>query len=340
MQTSEFDFTLDEKYIAQTPLENRSDSKLFLLNTSKKSFQHKKFTDITEILTENDVLVFNESRVIPARIKLDFIKYNREIFLISPNREKNSWKCMVHPGRRMPEGRLIQLPDGAEAKITKVHEDGMRDILFTKTEDFYAWLQKHAKIPQPPYIKKQINEPERYQSVMASQGNSVASPTASLHFTKEIIKKLEKKGVEICKVLLDVGAGTFLPVKTDSILNHKMHAENYLLTEKNAEILNKAKKAGKRIIAVGTTANRVLETCTDKQGEIKAGSGETDLFIYPGYKFKFTDALITNFHTPKSTLLMLVSAFAGKDLILKAYKEAQKENYRFYSFGDSMFIEK
>ena len=336
MKLSDFDFDLPDELIAQKPLEDRTASKLCVLDKSTRKRQHVSVTDLPNILTENDVLVFNKSRVIPARLTGDF----GEVFLSKPM-EDNVWQCLVKPGRKFKQGRVHEMPEGVQAEVLEVNEDGTRNIEFSGAEDFSAWLQKYGSIPQPPYVKDEIENPERYQTTFSGeQGKSVAAPTAGLHFTPELLDELRSKGVQTHFVHLDVGLGTFLPVKTDNVLEHKMHAESFFLTEETAAALNEAKQNGKRTIAVGTTSIRVLESCSNDDGKLVAQSGETDIFIYPGYKFKFVDAMFTNFHTPKSTLLMLVSAFAGsKEMILETYEEAKQEGYRFYSFGDAMLIE-
>jgi len=335
---SDYNFDLPEELIAQTPLENREDSRLMVLKGD--DIIHTDIHHFIDHLSDNDVLVFNKSRVIPARIPFKNENGNaKEIFLSKKNTD-GSWDCLVHPGKYFKEGRVFDLPGNVKAKIMKVNEDWSRSILFSSGDnfDFSSWLQKYGEVPKPTYIKS-IEDASRYQTVFAEEGNSVAAPTAGLHFTHELLEKIQKKGIEIYFVHLDVGVGTFMPVKFEDITDHNMHSERFFLTEETADALNKAKKKGKRVISVGTTSTRVLESCADNKGELLAQSGETDIFIYPGYTFKFIDALFTNFHTPYSTLLMLVSAFAGKEKIFHAYSEAVKDKYRFYSFGDAMFIE-
>ena len=426
-QLSDYYFDLPESFIAQNPLEDRTASKLMLLDRKNpEKLLHTKVSNLTDILDENDVLVFNSSRVIPARITGDF----GEILLSKPidsqdkippspplkrgghfpnpnlQSEKNFkpssekrgisiWQCLTKPGRKFKLGKIIDLPEGMRAEVLRVNEDGTRDICFfrllrhsiprndihlslrgsdsdqsspvplhnkhsslrgatatkqsmddtvdqqgdlTMTNSFLSWLQRNGKVPQPPYIKEKLKDAERYQTTFSKKGKSVAAPTAGLHFTSDLIKQLEQKGVKIYKVHLDVGLGTFLPVKTDDIREHKMHSECFELDKETADALNKAKKEGKRIIAVGTTSIRVLESCSDNNGVLHSKHGETNIFIYPGYDFKFVDGIFTNFHTPSSTLLMLVSAFSGKDNIFHAYEEAKKNDYRFFSFGDAMLI--
>lgn len=336
MQLSDFKFDLSENLIANTPLSKRDDSLLMLLSRKNKSISHYQFNQIDDLLDPDSVIVMNDSRVIPARINLDFKKYNREILLVSEI-SQNYWECLVHPGRRMNEGKIINHDSGIKIEIKKVHKDGSREVFFhVDNESFTNWLYKNASIPQPHYIKEKLSDFTRYQTVYASTGQSVASPTAGLHFSNELLEKIRHK-FETHTVRLDVGAGTFSPVKESDISKHKMHSEYFELKKETASALNKAKAEGKKIVAVGTTSMRVLESCTEKN-ILKAGSGKTDIFIYPGYKFKFVDHLITNFHTPCSSLLMLVSAFAGTDFIKRAYKEAMQKQYRFYSFGDAMLI--
>lgn len=337
LRLHDFDFNLPEHCIAQKPLEDRTASKLFVLDRNSGDFQHRTVADLPDILSPNDVLVFNKSRVIPARLTGDF----GEIFLAkSLLSDEILWQCLVRSGKKFPVGKIVDLSSGVQAEVVTVNEDGTRNIVFRGGDSqwFSAWLQKHGDIPQPPYVHDKIENPDRYQTVFSSTGQSVAAPTAGLHFTDELLEKLRVKGVETHFVHLDVGLGTFLPVKTENVLEHKMHSESFFLTEETAEALNRTKKMGKRIIAVGTTSVRVLESCSDASGRLCPQSGETNIFIYPGYKFKFVDAMFTNFHTPKSTLLMLVSAFAGKEKILAAYEEAKQKDYRFYSFGDAMLI--
>jgi S-adenosylmethionine:tRNA ribosyltransferase-isomerase len=335
-----YDFDLPESFIAQTPLQTREDSQLMILDKKNpKDLKHTQVKDLLSVLTPNDVLVMNSSAVIPARIRGDF----GEIFLSTDKEEegpeKNVWECLVKPGRKFKEGRIIDLAEGLKAEVIQVNENGTRNIAFSlKQEDFLLWLKKNGEIPQPPYIKEKIEDPKRYQTTFSKTGKSVAAATAGLHFSTKLLSDIKNKGIEIYNIHLDTGLGTFLPVHTKDIRDHNIHSEFFTLSEKTANALNDAKKQNKRIIAVGTTSIRVLETCSNKKGLLRAQSGKTNIFIYPGYTFKFIDAIFTNFHTPFSSLLMLVSSFAGRENILYAYEEAKKKNYRFFSFGDAMLI--
>ena len=335
-----YDFDLPESFIAQKPLYKREDSQLMILDRKNpKDLQHTHVRDLLNILTPNDVLVMNSSAVIPARIRGDF----GEIFLSTDKDEeaceKNIWECLVKPGRKFKEGRVIPLSEGLIAEVVKVNENGTRNISFSLNQEmFLAWLKRNGEIPQPPYIKEKIDDPQRYQTTFSTTGKSVAAATAGLHFSKKLLHDMKQKGVEIHNIHLDTGLGTFLPVHAKDIRDHDIHSEFFTLSEQTAQALNNAKKNKKRIIAVGTTSIRVLETCSNEKGVLFAQSGKTKIFIYPGYRFKFIDAMFTNFHTPFSSLLMLVSSFAGRENILYAYEEAKKNKYRFFSFGDAMFI--
>ena len=340
MKTDDFDFELPESLIAQHPLEKRDNSKLMILDRITGEIEHKNFYDIINYLDENDVLVLNDTKVIPARLIGTKIDTNASIeVLLLKELEKDRWECLVKPAKRVKIGTIINFGDGLlKAECTNTGEEGIREFKFIYTGIFYEILDKLGNMPLPPYIKEKLDSNDRYQTVYARNLGSAAAPTAGLHFTKELLTKLEKKNITICYITLHVGLGTFRPVKVEDVTKHKMHSEYYSMDKKTANILNKAKKEGKNIIAVGTTTTRTLETIINKYNEFKQCSGNTDIFIYPGYKFKAIDSLITNFHLPKSTLIMLVSAFSSKDNILNAYKEAVKNNYRFFSFGDSMFI--
>ena len=365
MKLSNFDYHLPENLIAQTPLEKRDSSKLFFYDKKNNSKQHKNFSEIIDLVDENSVLVFNKSRVIPARIKFKWENWwNREIFLsrkISKPGEKNIWECIVAPWAKFKEWRKyflwwmkIFVEKVYPEKISWVREisfefdekkfnwekkflDEIKN--FSEDEKFSYWLKKFWKIPSPAYID-QIFEEERYQTVFSENWNSVAAPTASLHFTEKLLEKLRQKWVQIEFVHLDVWIWTFLPVKTENILEHEMHFENFSIDKKTAENLNKAKKDWKKIIAVWTTSIRVLETIANKFWEMKEYSWDTDIFIYPWYKWKFIDEMVTNFHLPKSTLLMLVASFIWRNEIFEIYKEAIEKKYRFYSFWDSMYLRK
>ncbi|MCD5385099.1 tRNA preQ1(34) S-adenosylmethionine ribosyltransferase-isomerase QueA [Candidatus Gracilibacteria bacterium] len=340
MLLSDFDYHLPEDLIAQTPIEPRDHSRLLKLNASTGEIKEDKFYSILDELNENDVLVLNKTRVINARLhgKNDYGR-GVEIFLHKQVSE-DSWDCLIFPGKKLKPGRKVTFEFGLEAVVQEYTEEG-RIMKFNKSGiDFLKTIEKLGEIPMPPYIKEKLENSERYQTIWSEIEGSVAAPTASLHFTNELIQKIKDKGVKIEKVLLHVGLGTFMAVKSDNILEHKMHSEYIELEEDVANRLNKYKSEGKRIIAIGTTSIRVLETMSDKNGIIHSGNKETDIFIYPGYKWKFVDAMITNFHLPKSTLLMLVSSFAGKENIIKAYNYAVKNKFRFFSFGDAMFIKK
>lgn len=342
MKTDDFDFELPESLIAQHPLEKRDESKLMILDRKTGEIEHKKFYDIINYLDENDVLVLNNTKVIPARligIKSD-TNASIEVLLLK-ELEKDTWECLVKPAKRVKIGTTINFGDNLlKAECINIGEEGIRKFKFTYTGIFYEILDKLGNMPLPPYIKEKLTDKNRYQTVYARNLGSAAAPTAGLHFTKELLEELKNKNITICYITLHVGLGTFRPVKVEDVTKHKMHSEYYSMDKNTANILNKAKKEGKNIIAVGTTTTRTLETIMNKYNEFKECSGNTDIFIYPGYKFKAIDSLITNFHLPKSTLIMLVSAFSSKENILNAYKEAVKNNYRFFSFGDSMFIKK
>ena len=340
MKTDDFDFELPEELIAQEPILKRDSSRLMVVDKKTGSISHHVFTDIVDLLNKGDVLVLNDTKVIPAR--LFGIKENTsahiEVLLLN-NIENNIWSCLVKPAKRVKEGTIISFGDGLlKAKCLEVDDEGIRKIEFKYDGIFMEILDKLGTMPLPPYIKTKLKDKDRYQTVYAKNIGSAAAPTAGLHFTKELLEKIKNKGIIICYVTLHVGLGTFRPVKVEDVSKHKMHSEYYEMNEETANTLNKAKEEGRRIISVGTTSVRVLETVMNKYNYFCKCSGWTDIFIYPGYKFKAIDNLITNFHLPKSTLIMLVSALASREIILNAYKEAVKEKYRFFSFGDSMFI--
>jgi S-adenosylmethionine:tRNA ribosyltransferase-isomerase len=340
-ELSEYGFELPKKLIAQKPLESRTGSKLLTLNRRTGDLVSEKFIDIKKYFESGDVLVLNETKVMPARLFGSLEKNRRNIeLLLLKEIEENVWEVMVKPGRGLKNGDRIVLEENASFIIQKTTETGCRIVIFEHDSSLYEYIERYGKMPLPPYIERNSNEDDkaRYQTVYAKTTGAVAAPTAGLHFTEEILSELESTGVLIVKILLHVGAGTFKPVKTESILDHKMHSEYYELSEESADIINSAKKAGKKICAVGTTAVRTLETVADDKGFVKEAKGETDIFIYPGYKFKVTDRMITNFHLPKSTLILLVSAFSSIEMIKKAYDKAINENYRFYSYGDAMLI--
>jgi S-adenosylmethionine:tRNA ribosyltransferase-isomerase len=340
MKTTDFDYFLPEELIAQHPLDKRDDSRLLVIDKDSGKTEHKKFSDIIDYLDENDFLVINSTRVLPARLMgtKKETGAKAEVFLLHPSSEEDTWECLVRPGKKLKEGTIISFGDNFfSGEVLSRTETGGRIIKFNYKGSFMEAISKIGEVPLPPYIKEKIDDPERYQTVYAKNTGSVAAPTAGLHFTKELFEKIKNKKIEIAEVTLHVGLGTFRPVSADNILEHKMHAEFFTIDNENTAKINNALKNGKRIIAVGTTSTRTLESAVDNKQVVKQ-EGWTEIFIYPGYEFKATNALITNFHLPKSTLLMLVSALAGRENILKAYSEAVQEKYRFFSFGDAMFI--
>ena len=340
MKIDDFDYELPERLIAQTPLEKRDDSKLMILDRKTGEIIHETFHNIINYLDKDDVLVLNDTKVIPARIigEKEDTKAVIELLLLR-NIENNEWLCLAKPAKRIKTGTIISFGNGKlKAKCLEVLDEGIRKIEFIYDGIFYEILDELGSMPLPPYIKEKLEDKDRYQTVYAKNNGSAAAPTAGLHFTKELLKAIEEKGINICYITLHVGLGTFRPVNVEDVTKHKMHSEFYHMSKEAADILNNAKKNNKRIIAVGTTSTRTLETIMSKYNCFKETSGWTDIFIYPGYTFKAIDAQITNFHLPKSTLIMLISAFASKDLIMKAYSIAVKHEYRFFSFGDSMFI--
>lgn len=342
MKTDDFDYYLPEELIAQVPLENREESRLLVLdgNTGKKT--DNKFFDIVNYLKEGDVLVLNDTKVLPARMIGEKTETGAVIeVLLLKNLTGDNWECLVKPAKRISVGTTVSFGDGLlTAVCTDIGEEGIRTFDFKYDGIFYEILDKLGTMPLPPYIRTKLDDQSRYQTVYAKNIGSAAAPTAGLHFTKDLLKKIEDKGITVCYVTLHVGLGTFRPVSVEDVTKHKMHSEFYSMDKKTADILSKAKKEGKNIIAVGTTTTRMLETIMTKYGEFKECSGWTDIFIYPGYEFKAIDSLITNFHLPKSTLIMLVSALCDKDMILDTYKYAVENKYRFFSFGDAMFINK
>ena len=340
MRTDDFDFELPEELIAQHPISKRDESRMMVLDRNNGNIEHKNFFDIIDYLEEGDTLVLNDTKVIPARLFGVKEETNAHVeLLLLKNIENDNWECLVKPAKRIKLGTIISFGDGLlRAKCIGVGEEGIRNFIFIYDGLFYELLDKLGTMPLPPYIREQLSEQDRYQTVYAKNIGSSAAPTAGLHFTKELLNEIENKGIKICYVTLHVGLGTFRPVNVEDVKTHKMHSEFYQMTEEVATILNDAKQNGKRIISVGTTSTRTLETIMSKYGEFKETSGWTDIFIYPGYEFKAIDALITNFHLPKSTLVMLVSALAGRDNILNAYQEAINNKYRFFSFGDAMIL--
>ena len=340
MKTEDFDFKLPEELIAQHPIQERDCSKMMVINRKTGELEHKIFKDIINYLKKGDVLVLNDTKVLPARLfgVKEETSAHIEILLLK-NIKDDVWECLVKPAKRVKIGTKLTFGEGLlKAKCINMGEEGIRTIQFTYTGVFYEILDKLGTMPLPPYIREHLDDKERYQTVYAKNIGSAAAPTAGLHFTKKLLQELEDKGVEICYITLHVGLGTFRPVNVEDVTKHIMHSEYYEMSEDVSKKLNKAKEEGRRIIAVGTTSTRTLETIIQKYHKFKECSGWTNIFIYPGYEFKAINGLITNFHLPKSTLIMLVSAFSSKELILNAYEEAVKQKYHFFSFGDSMFI--
>lgn len=340
MDVKDFYYDLPEELIAQDPLEDRSSSRLLVLNKNTGELEHKVFKDILEYLNSGDCLVINDTKVIPARLM--GVKEDTgaaiEVLLLKRGAD-DIWECLVKPGRKARPGAVIVFGDGLlKGRIVDVVDDGNRLIQFEYDGIFEEILDKLGQMPLPPYITHALKDKNRYQTVYAKNEGSAAAPTAGLHFTNDLLKSIEEKGIHIARVTLHVGLGTFRPVKVDRIEEHHMHTEFYCIDDSEAEKINNARRNGGRIIAVGTTSCRTLESAATEDGYIPASSGDTDIFIYPGYRFKAVDCLITNFHLPESTLVMLVSALAGKDIIMNAYNEAVENRYRFFSFGDAMFI--
>lgn len=341
MKLEEFDFYLPEELIAQTPLKNRTESRLLVVDPKQNKWEHKHFINVIDYLQPGDCLVLNDTRVLPARLYGTKEETGASIeVLLLHEMEGSRWKTLVKPAKRVKEGTIIKFGDGRLiGKCVGTADQGEREIDFQFEGIFYEVLDSLGEMPLPPYIKEKLDDKERYQTVYAKHQGSVAAPTAGLHFTEELLKQIEEKGVSLAYVTLHVGLGTFRPVSVDTIEEHKMHGEYYQLTEGTARLLNKVKEQGGRIVAVGTTSCRTLETVASKfDGEFKQSSGWTDIFIYPGYEFKGINGLITNFHLPKSTLLMLVSALSNRELMLDVYRDAVEERYRFFSFGDAMLI--
>lgn len=341
MKLSEFDYHLPEELIAQTPLQKRDTSRLMVLDRKNQTIEDKHFYDILDYLHEGDILVRNNTKVIPARLYGTKEETNGHVeVLLLKDLGNDVWECLVGNARIVKMDTIITFGDGSlKAKCVHIGEEGIRHFQMIYDGIFYEILDKLGTMPLPPYIKEKLEDQNRYQTVYAKIEGSAAAPTAGLHFTDEILEKVKVKGVKILDVTLHVGLGTFRPVKVDDVLEHHMHSEFYMIDEDVAKQLNEAKANGQRIISVGTTSTRTLEANFKKYGEFKATQESTDIFIYPGYQFEAIDALITNFHLPKSTLVMLVSAFASKDFIMKAYHHAVEEKYRFFSFGDAMFIQ-
>ncbi len=340
MNTSDFYYELPDELIAQTPIEPRDSSRLLVLGRNSGEIEHKHFYDIIDYLNEGDCLVVNDSRVIPARIYGVKAETGARVeFLLLKQVSGNKWETLCKPGKKAKEGTKFTFGDGImNAEVVEVKEDGNRIVDFKCDENFFSALDKIGQMPLPPYITEKLEDQERYQTVYSNELGSAAAPTAGLHFTNELMDKIRAKGVKIAYVTLHVGLGTFRPVKVEDVTKHKMHSEHYEVPEETARIIKETKESGKRVISVGTTSCRTLESVATQYGEVKACDGWTDIFIYPGYEFKVLDGLITNFHLPESTLIMLVSAFAGYDNIMNAYKVAVSEKYRFFSFGDAMAI--
>lgn len=341
MKKSDFYYDLPEELIAQTPLLQRDHSRLMTLDRKTGKVSHEHFYNIIDHLVPGDCLVINDTRVLPARLygqKTGGGSAAVEVLLLE-NVEGDLWDCIVYPGRRLKEGATISFGDGQlTAVVEDVKPDGNRLIRFSYEGIFLEHLERLGTMPLPPYIKKKLQDQERYQTVYSRENGSAAAPTAGLHFTPELLEKIREKGVDIVRITLHVGLGTFRPVKEEEITDHVMHSERYCVTEEAARRINAARARGGRVVCVGTTSCRTLETVTDEQHVTHPGSGSTSIFIYPGYRFKGVDAIITNFHLPESTLIMLVSAFSTREIVLDAYKEAVRERYRFFSFGDAMFL--
>lgn len=354
MRTHDFWYDLPDSSIAQTPIEPRDNSRLMTLNKNNGSIEHKRFFDIIDLLNPGDVLVLNDSKVLPARLygnrvrdnfvqsEVDSSKKGAVIeVLLLEQKQSDIWEILVKPGKKARTGQEIEFANGLlKAEIIEVLQNGNRiaKFYYDNNRNFYNILEEIGQMPLPHYITEELKDKNRYQTVYAKELGSSAAPTAGLHFTKELLEKAENKGVNVAYVTLHVGLGTFRPVKVENVTEHKMHSEHYCLTEENADIINRAKLSGGKVVAVGTTSCRTIESIATKNGKIVADEGYTNIFIYPGYEFKILDALITNFHLPESTLIMLVSALAGYDNTMNAYKIAVDDGYRFYSFGDAMFI--
>ncbi|AGX43845.1 tRNA preQ1(34) S-adenosylmethionine ribosyltransferase-isomerase QueA [Clostridium saccharobutylicum] len=340
MNVKDFDFYLPEELIAQHPLEKRDTSRLMVLDKESGEIKHRVFHDVVEYLNEGDTLVLNNTRVMPARLIGEKEETGGKIeFLLLKRIEGDKWECLAKPGKSARVGRRFTFGEGKlKAEVIEVKEDGNRIVEFYYDGIFEEVLDSLGEMPLPPYIHERLDDRERYQTVYSKEKGSAAAPTAGLHFTKELLKQIQDKGVNVVYLTLHVGLGTFRPVKVENIEEHDMHSEYYHLSKETAEIINETKRRGNKVISVGTTSTRTLETIGDENGFVKEQSGWTNIFIYPGYKFKVVDRLITNFHLPESTLIMLVSTLAGRDHVLNAYNEAVKEKYRFFSFGDAMFI--
>ncbi|HBF4428412.1 TPA: tRNA preQ1(34) S-adenosylmethionine ribosyltransferase-isomerase QueA [Clostridioides difficile] len=340
MKTSDFKFDLPQELIAQVPIEDRASSRLMVLDKETGNIEHKVFRDIIEYLNPGDCLVLNNTRVIPARLIGEKLETGGKIeFLLLKRTEEDTWQALVKPGKRAKVGTKFSFGNGKLiGEVVDLSDEGSRIIKFHYDGIFEEILDELGNMPLPPYITARLDEKERYQTVYSKHNGSAAAPTAGLHFTEELLNKIKEKGVDIAFVTLHVGLGTFRPVKVEDVLNHKMHSEYYMVSQEAADKINRAKENGKNVICVGTTSCRTIESACNEDGKMKETSGWTEIFIYPGYKFKVLNKLITNFHLPESTLIMLVSAICGKDNVLNAYNEAVKERYRFFSFGDAMII--
>ena len=339
MRRTDFSYELPMELIAQTPIENRDKSRLMLLDKRSGKTAHSNFYRLPEYLEPGDCLVLNDSRVLPARLFGKLKTGGAVEVVLLRDRGENVWECLTRPGRKTKSGTGLEFGDGElSAEVVGEIEDGNKLLRFDYEGIFLEGLERLGKMPLPPYIHEELEDAERYQTVYSKVSGSAAAPTAGLHFTKELLAEIENKGVSVCYITLHVGLGTFRPVKADEITDHKMHAEYCILSQATADIINETHAIGKKVIAVGTTACRTLESCTNDDGIVSEFSGFTDIFIYPGYRFKAIDGLITNFHLPESTLIMLISALAGRENVLGAYNEAIKEKYRFFSFGDAMII--
>ena len=342
MKTSDFYYDLPQELIAQTPLERRDTSRLMVLDPATQRIEHRHFYDLIDYLNPGDCLVMNDSRVLPARLLGKRMPTGGAVeVLLLTDRGNKTWECLVKPGRKLHEGAQISFGDGAlTAEVTQVLESGNRLVQFHYDGIFLEILERLGKMPLPPYIKEELEDGERYQTVYSRVSGSAAAPTAGLHFTKELLERIEQKGVHLAYITLHVGLGTFRPVKVENVTAHHMHSEFCMISAETAALLNETRRAGKRIVCVGTTSCRTLESLADENGGFAERSAWTDIFIYPGYRFRAMDALVTNFHLPESTLIMLVSAFAGYDFTMRAYREAVQERYRFFSFGDAMLLER
>ena len=339
MKKSDFFYNLPEELIAQTPIDPRNASRLMVLNRENGEVKHKKFTDLPVFLNKGDLLVLNDTKVLPARIFGKRTDTGSEVeFVLLKRKNDTDWECIAGPGKKAKVGHSFTFSEKLSGEITEVLPDGNRILRFVFEGEFYSLLNEVGNMPLPHYIKEELKDKDRYQTVYSRELGSAAAPTAGLHFTKEMLEELKQLGINIAYVTLHVGLGTFRPVKVDNILEHKMHSEHYHIPKETAELINATKEKGGRVICVGTTSCRTVESAADENGRLTECSGDTDIFIYPGYKFKCLDALITNFHLPESTLIMLVSALAGYENTMNAYKIAVEEKYRFFSFGDAMLI--